>query len=359
MNAPQPKVKVFVSPMDPVPRIRFALIGYGAWGRFHAQAIAKNSDCELAAICTRSEASQAAARADFPQAAIHGDYRELLERERLDAVDVVLPSHLHHDVGLAVLESGRHLLLEKPMALTVEECTSLIECAARRTVRLAVGHELRVSSLWGRVKQLIDQRRLGDVRYILVELSRRPYRLGAEGWRFDIHRVGSWILEEPIHFFDLARWYLSASGEPVRVTARANSRQPDHPELHDNFTAIVDFADGAYAVVTQTLAAFEHHQTVKVTGTRGAAWAWWSGAMDRTLHPTFGLKFFDGENVHEERFDKPTGEVFELEDQLAAFVESIRVGKPPAATAEDGRWSVALCLAAEKAVRRRESVECT
>ena len=107
--------------------------------------------------------------------------------------------------------------------------------------------------------------------------------------------MGSWILEEPIHFFDFARWYLASAGEPQTVYATSNSRQPGHPELRDNFSAIVNFANGAYAVVSQTLAAFEHHQTVKVTGTKGALWASWSGAMDRTLHPTFSLRAFDGE----------------------------------------------------------------
>ncbi len=338
--------------------LRIAVIGYGAWGKFHAQAIAKHPACELVAIGAHSETSQAAARADFPDVTVYGDYRELLARETLDAVDLVLPSHLHREAGFAVLDSGRHLLIEKPLALSIADCTALIETAQIRGLQLAVGHELRVSSLWGRVRQLIDDGRLGDVRYVLVELSRRPYRLGAGGWRYDRERVGSWILEEPIHFFDLSRWYLSGSGDPTFVTARGNSRDVTRPDLHDNFTALVDFADGAYAVVTQTLAAFEHHQTVKVTGTRGAAWAWWSGALDRTLHPTFGLKWFDGETLHVETFDRPTGEVFELDDQLTAFVASIRTGQPPAATGHDGRWSVALCLWAEASIAAGERVEC-
>ena len=111
---------------------------------------------------------------------------------------------------------------------------------------------------------------------MLLELSRFPYRLGSEGWRFDINRVGNWILEEPIHFFDLARWYMDGSGQPSKVYARANSRQPDHPELQDNFTTVMDFTGGGFAVITQTLAAFEHHVTCKVTGTKGAISARWS-----------------------------------------------------------------------------------
>jgi myo-inositol 2-dehydrogenase / D-chiro-inositol 1-dehydrogenase len=183
-----------------------------------------------------------------------------------------------------------------------------------------------------------------------------PYRLGADGWRYDINRVGNWVLEEPIHFFDLARWYFQSLGEPRSVYATANSRQVDHPELQDNFSAIVHFPRGAYAVVSQTLSAFEHHQTVKLTGTKGALWAAWSGAMDRTLHPTFSLRAFDGERVEVVPIEKITGEVFELEDQMAMMVEAIRDGRPLACTAEDGRWSVAMCLAAQRSVESGEAV---
>src|SRR5687768_10240244 len=97
--------------------VRFGLIGFGAWGSHHARAIAKTPGAELVAIAARSEVTCAAARAAHPAARVYDDYRALLGREQLDVVDVVLPSHLHHEVATAVLESGRHLLMEKPMAL--------------------------------------------------------------------------------------------------------------------------------------------------------------------------------------------------------------------------------------------------
>lgn len=335
----------------PDSRVRFGLIGFGAWGKCHAAAIAKSDDAELIAIAAHSEASCAAAKDAWPHAEIVADYRELLERDDLDVVDVVLPSHLHHEVASAVLTSGRHLLLEKPMCLSIEQCDDLIALAKAHDRLIAIGHELRLSSLWGQVKQLIDDGFLGEPRYVMIELSRNPYRHGAGAWRYDINRVGNWILEEPIHFFDLARWYLGRLGEPETIYAAANSAQPNHPELQDNFSAIIKFPREAQAIVSQTLAAFEHHQTAKVTGTKGAIEAKWSGAMDRTRHPTFSLKAFDGQTVREIPIDKPAGELFELEDQIAMLVQAIREGKPLACTAEDGRWSVAMCLAAEKSVR--------
>jgi len=330
-------------------RVAFGLIGYGLFGAHHANAISHCADAELVAIAVRSDASQQLARAAHPTADVLGDYRLLLERDDIEVVSVVAPNKLHYEIAKAVLESGKHLLLEKPMALRVEDCDELVALAESNKLVLAIGHELRLSSLWGGVKELIDQGVIGDPLHVLIELSRFPYRQGSEGWRYDIDRVGSWILEEPIHFFDLARWYLSSRGEPTSVYARANSRHPDNPKLFDNFSAIVNF-EGAYAVVSQTLAAFGHHQTGKITGTEGAIWAWWSAADARSDKPTFGLRYGLGDKVTEKSFEKPTGELLELADEVAAVARCVREGTQPPCTGIDGRWSTLLCLAAERAV---------
>jgi myo-inositol 2-dehydrogenase/D-chiro-inositol 1-dehydrogenase len=330
--------------------VRFGLIGYGAWGQHHAQAIAKTAGAQLVAIAEPTVEAQEAARQAHPGTVVVSDYRELVAREDLDVVDVVVPNRLHHEVATAVLSSGRHLLLEKPMCLSIHECDDVLRLAHEKGLQVSINHEFRLSSLWGKVKELVDDGLVGEPQYVLVELSRNPYRLGSDGWRFDIDRVGDWILEEPIHFFDLARWYLSPVGEPESVYAAGNSRQPGHPELQDNCSAIMKFTGGAYAVISQTLAAFEHHQTAKITGTKGAIWASWSGAMDRTAHPTFFLKAFDGEKLEEVPIARAAGELFELEDQIAEMVAAVGSGKPISCKGEDGKWSVAMCLATQRSI---------
>ena len=334
--------------MNPV---RCGLIGYGAWGQHHARAIRAVAGAKLVAVAARSQESVEKARHEQPDASVYSDYREMLAKEQLELCSIVLPSDQHFEVTRAVLESGRHVLLEKPMALALSDCSRMIELAEQRKLVLAIGHELRLSSLWGKVKQLIDQGAIGEPVYGLIELWRRPYRLGAGGWRYDISRVGSWILEEPIHFFDLARWYFSGVGEPLSVAAAASGKRPDHPELNDNFSAIVRFPKGRYAVISQTLAGWEHHQTVKITGTDGALWAAWSGAMDRTFEPSFSLKMQRGDKLETVAIERPSGEVYELVDEIAAVVSAIRNGTPVPCTGRDGWWSTAMCLKAEQSLR--------
>lgn len=338
-------------------QLRCGLIGYGAWGAHHARVMAANPGAALAAIAARSPATLTRAGQEHPTAKVYADYRELLAREKLDAVAVVLPSHLHFEVSRAVLDSGRHLLLEKPMCLALDECERLNRLAQERGLVLAVGHEMRLSSLWGKAKQLIADGAIGRPRSLLVELWRKPYRLGADGWRYDQSRVGSWILEEPIHFFDLARWYMEPFAQPISVSAQANGVRADRPELHDHFAATVAFSGGEYAVIAQCLNGWEHHQVVKASGTEGALWAAWSGAMDRTFEPTFSLKLRRGENVETIPVPRAAGEVFELEDQFAHFVRAIREGVAPAATGTDGAWSVKMCLKAQESVESGRPVE--
>ena len=330
--------------------VRFGLIGYGLFGAHHANAITNTEGAELVAIAVKSEKSQEAARKAHPTSQVYRDYHKVLERSEIDVIDIVVPNQLHFEIAAAALRRGKHVLLEKPMSVDLKQCDKLLALAKEKDRIIAINHELRLSSLWGGVKKLVAGGRIGRPLYTLIELSRFPYRQGAEGWRYDIDRVGNWILEEPIHFFDLARWLMSSCGDPVSLYARANSRQPGNDELRDNFSAIVNFKSDQYAVVSQTLAAFEHHVTAKVVGVAGTIWAHWSAPDARSDKPSFALRYGLGDDIHTVTLENSTGELLELADQVADVVKCVREGSAPSCTGEDGRWSTLLCLAAQRSV---------
>jgi len=338
--------------------IRFGLVGYGAWGRHHAEAIANTPGARLAAIACRTEATAEAARRDFPGVPVHLDYRQLLARPDVDAVDVVVPNDLHAEVGVAALERGADVLLEKPMARTAEECDALIAAASRSGRVLSIGHELRLSAQWGRIKAMIDAGEIGEPRYALFDLFRFPYRQGAAGWRYERERVGSWILEEPVHAFDFALWFFEESGDPTSVLALGNGGAGGEG-MYDNFTAIVRFPRGGYAVVSQTLAAFQYHQVMEVVGTHGAIRSWWSGALDRALTPTFQLTAArrgrpEPEIIPIER----SGEVFELREQIARTVSAFGARRA-VVTGTEARKRVILCVEAERSLREGREIRLT
>jgi hypothetical protein len=96
-----------------------------------------------------------------------------------DIIDIVTPSHTHREIALAAMARGRHVLLEKPMAISLEDCKAIVAAQRRHGVRLAVGHEFRLSSQWGEIKRIIERGTIGEPQYVLVELLRKPYRQGA------------------------------------------------------------------------------------------------------------------------------------------------------------------------------------
>ena len=158
------------------------------------------------------------------QRAYHYDaYLAALDSKGFDAVYIAVPNAFHREYAVPALERGLHVLLEKPMATTIEDCDRLIAAAAAHDRILTIGHELRLSTQWGTVKALIDAGAVGEPMYALVSLFRFPYRPGTGGWRYARDRVGSWILEEPVHFFDFLMWYFERAGDPVSVLAVGNA----------------------------------------------------------------------------------------------------------------------------------------
>ena len=334
--------------------IRFGLVGSGRWGACHADAIRHTPGAELAAVAVSSPESARRAEAQLGVPAIIG-WQAMLARPdlELDVVDVVAPNVLHAEIALAALEAGRHVLVEKPLATTLPDCDAIVEAGRRRGRTVAVGHELRLSPLWGRLKDEIAAGRIGRPLSCSIHLWRRSFRGGADGWRHDPARVGSWILEEPIHYFDLARWYLADLGEPTAVYARANGRGG---EFQETVAALVSFPREGFAAISQTTAGAEHHLLAEVVGTDASLRVVWSGASDRSETPTYRLELARADAaVGLALADTPT-EMGDLRKQLAALVRCLETGAAPAADGDDGRWAVRLCLAAEESARSGREV---
>ncbi len=332
---------------------RLGLIGYGLWGPLVARAIRDTAGASLGAIACRSEATAKTARNDYPWTPVHLGYRDLIARGDIDAVAVVVPNDLHAEIGVAALEAGKDVLLEKPMANTPAECDRLIATARRTGRALSIGHQLRLSKQWGRVKALIDAGEIGDPLHAHISLFRFPFRPGSEGWRYSRARIGTWMLEEAVHAFDLAMWYFERRGDPVSVIAVGNGRDvPSGAEgLQHTVTAILKFSGSTHAVISESLAGFEYHQLMEITGTEGAIRTWWSADLDRSPAPAFDLRVQRrGQTRSETIAIERSGEVVELADQIAATIVAFRERRA-LVTGEDARKRIVVCAAAERSIR--------
>ncbi len=336
--------------------MKFGLIGYGLWGVHHAKAIEKAPGAELSGISCSSQETFAKARADFPDTPVYLGYKNLLSQQDVDAVDIVVPNHLHTEIGLAALNAGKDVLLEKPMALNLEDCDRLIAAARQNNRVLTIGHEFRLSTQWGRLKTIIDERQIGEPLYALVTLFRHPYRPGSQNWRFTADKVGSWTLEEPVHFFDSLMWYFEDYGDPTHIYALGSSKARVHG-MYDNFSAFIKWPGQLYGIVTQTLGGFEHHQVMEIVGTKGSIRTWWSGTMDRTREPLFELKVQMKDQAQCKILElPPSGELFELEEELCRVVDAFKA-RNPIVSAEEARKRVLICLEAERSLKEGQEIE--
>lgn len=332
---------------------RIALAGFGAWGEMHARAIAAIGDATIVAVYCHGERSAQAAARHLPQVPRFDDYDAMLGAGGYDVVSVVAPNHAHSDFACRALEAGANVFLEKPVGLSLGQCDDVIEAADRTGRLVAVNHELRVSHQWKTVRDIVTAGDIGAVRYQHLSLFRNRFRQGSGGWRYDRDKVGSWVLEELVHFFDLVTWYATENGRPVRVRARGNGGSNG---LVANFVATLEWADGALAVLSQCLSGFEHHAQLEVAGTTGAVRTWWAGAMDRTLHPVFVLKVQRSEREPETLDIPRSGEVFELEENLRLALAGFRKGRS-IFSPRDARLAIEICLAADQSYRSGRDVE--
>ena len=343
--------------------MHFGLIGFGAWGRQHAQAIAGLPGLELAAIACNTEDSAHAAAAAYPNARVTRDWREVLADPVIDTIDVATPNHLHAEVAIAALRAGKDVLLEKPMATTIAGCDALL-AAERETGRLvSVGHELRQSAQWGRIKTLIDDDAIGDPLFLNINLFRNFYRSGAAGWRYDRSRVGSWLLEEAVHYFDLALWYFSRHGDPVSIRAVGNQRAGRDAGMYDNVSVMLRYAGGAYVTFNQCVAGFEHHLVVEIAGADGAVRTHWSGTMDRDHSAQFDLRvqrrgfpFERGVRECERLTIAKSGEVYELTEQIRLSAEAF-AARRALVPAVEARKRVIICIAAERSLLENREID--
>ena len=336
--------------------MRIGLAGYGAWGHMHAGAIGRIEGLSLGAVLCGSDQSAALATQELPGVTIYRDFAAMLADPTIDLVDIVVPNHLHASMAVAAVEAGKHVLLEKPMATTLADAERVVAAVERSGRYLGVGLELHVSRQWAKVRELISGGSIGQARYANLTLFRRPFRGGSGNWRRTRRTVGSWILEEPIHYIDLLLWYFREHGLPVELSADGIP-SPLGAGMYDAFTATLRFADGAYAVFSQCLGGFEHSLVLEIAGDQGALRTWWSGVIDRTDTPDFELKLRRAGAETAEIVDvERSGEVFELEEQLRRLVTDVP-GRTPLVSARDALPSLRICLEIERALAERRSIE--
>jgi len=221
-------------------RVRLALIGCGGMAQTHARRFEKVRDRMqlVAAVDVEEERAQAVAE-HFEGARVVTDYHDALPD--VDAVLVVLPHHLHHRVAKTCLEEGKHVLLEKPMANTEEECLDLIETSERVNRTLMIAYCMRYHPLVTGIKELIDAKTYGDVFQVSIwteQLTKYP----PDHWASSAATLGGGqLFSHGCHYIDILLWYL---GRPIKGTHIGTKKGTPWMDWEGTSNVTIEFEGG-------------------------------------------------------------------------------------------------------------------
>lgn len=226
--------------------IGYAVVGAGRWGETHAMAVNSHPSCRLVAVCDIDEGRAKALAEKYGADLATTNLEEVLKREDVEAVGVATPDFAHTEPTVAALEAGKHTLVEKPLAMTVEECEKILQAAEKSGAKLMVDFHNRFNPPVVMARQSIEEGEIGEIRYIYGRLSDTLY-VPTEMIKWADKTTILWFLGS--HLVDTMRFL--TGDEVSRVYARVGegvlkSKGVDTPDF---YVALLDFRGGAMAVM--------------------------------------------------------------------------------------------------------------
>lgn len=234
---------------------KYAIIGFGGLGKLHLCNLLKianeRKDFELAALCGADPSTFKdnvklnlgdldISNIDFSGIHFYQDYKEMIEKEDLDFVLSTLPTHLHKEVAEFALNKGLHVLSEKPMALSIEDCDAMIDAAKRTGSKLMIGHCLRFNPAFLKLKEYVDNKTFGKaLRAEFSRYSQTPLWTW-NNWILDPEKSGGCPIDMHIHDTDLINWMFGMPNSIRSVTTENKTK------LESMFTQY--FYDGLFVM---------------------------------------------------------------------------------------------------------------
>jgi UDP-N-acetyl-2-amino-2-deoxyglucuronate dehydrogenase len=322
--------------------IRVALVGAGQVALRHADRLESFDNTDVAAVVDidRHRGQELANRFD---AVFFGDWETMLDSSlQLDAAINCLPHHLHYESSLSMAKRKLHVLLEKPMCLSLEEADDLISAFKRQEVKLAIGYVHRYRAEVLAAKQVIDSARLGHISLMIGTLySKGGTRVPSWVWQKDLSGGGV-LMYTGIHALDQLRWF--AGAEPEEVYARTLTYS-HNIETEDGLVATIRFGNGVLASLSETQVAYTPltKWDTEIFGSKGM------------LRIKVGQELAFSND--EEQFTQSYDHYDHFERQLQDFFRAIEENRSPSVTGYDGRQSLAMVLATYRSAQNNRPVK--
>jgi predicted dehydrogenase len=323
--------------------LRFGIIGCGRIAPRHAQSIQQVAGAQLAAVADII-AARAHHLAEEYSAEAHTNYYELLDRSDIDAVSICVPSGLHAQVAIDAMHAGKHVLVEKPIAITLADADRMIAVSKSSGRTLGVVLQNRYNRPMQTLRRAIDQGKLGSL-YLGNCCVRwyRPQSYYEDGWHGTWAMDGGALMNQSIHHIDALQWLMG----PVESVNAYTATLAHKMEAEDAGVAIVRFSSGALATIEGStltwpqnlegsVAVFGEHGSVKIGGT----------ALNRIeLWKVAGELEQEAELLTSQRVDPPSVYGYSHREVVRDFVHAVQTGQEPGTPGPEARKSLALVLA--------------
>ena len=321
----------------------FGIVGTGVIAAMHAAAIATLPGARLAAV-TDVAAEAASAFAAARGCAAEPSLDALLARPDVDVVSVCVPSGQHAEVGVRAARAGKHLVVEKPIDVTLAAADRLIAAARAAGVRLTVISQHRFDPGLVELKRLLGDGALG--RLVLAEASTKWYRTQGyydnAAWRGTWAMDGGSLMNQGVHYVDLLRWCMG----PVTEVTAVCTTQAHQVEVEDTALAVVRFGSGAVGSILSTTAAYPGFpQRLEITGTGGTVIVEDGRITRRALTGEAGARAGQPSAGPGAAADPAAIEVASHAAQLADLLAAAAEGREPAVSGQAGRDTLEIVCA--------------
>nr|WP_155982702.1 Gfo/Idh/MocA family oxidoreductase [Paucisalibacillus sp. EB02] len=328
--------------------IRVGVIGMGQMGTYHAEIYQKLPLVELVAVCEFNDERRKEVEQQFGVKA-YKDYKEMLANPEIDAVSIVLPDNIHREAVEVAVAYNKHILLEKPLAKTLEDGQALYEITKDYDKVFTTGFLLRFDPRFNMVKQALDEGELGEI--IHLYCRRNSPITGPKRY------IGSSDLSMHvmIHDIDYINWYMGC--EPVKVFAKGRSVLLKEHGMQDVIYAIVTYENGAIACLEACWVLPENSPTsiddkLELVGTKGVAY------VDSSDN---GVRFVTDKRIQypdSRHWYYTNGQVAgDLAEELMAFVNNIIHNTKSIITPKESLDSLRVVDAIERSLAEDKEVE--
>ena len=342
-------------------KVRMGFIGVGAMGYSHLQLFHQEcrGQAEAVALCASNPERIQRALEVAPDMALHKKESDLIQSD-LDAVVISSPNFTHVPLALETLKAGKHVFLEKPVGITAAECRKLLRATQKSNRVLMIGHELRYSAYFAKIKHLIDHGAVGTPHMTWCKEFRGPFQPKSRDWIQDRRKSGGCLVDKNCHHFDLMNWWLDA--RPKHVSAfgsnAVNRVIPGPNQVHDHATASWEYANGAKGTLHLSLFAHEPPKETLEMGVVGE-----TGVLQTDLDNLQILHWENGKRKGAPRVIRVKakrgvgwGGHLGFAEMHPAFIKAVRTGQAPLTSVANTIDGTLLAIAAEESIRKRKTI---